>query len=246
MNKLIDVSAHNGLIDWQKVKKSGIDGVIIRTGFGQEHASQIDTRFEANYKGCKAVGLPVGVYHYSYAESAAEALLEAEFVLKLLKDKQLEYPVYFDIEEKSQVKLPKEVCDSIVTAFCSKLEKAGYWAGVYSFDGFFSSNLSTAIIQRFSAWVARVENIKPTYCKAYGMHQYSWKGFVSGIVGEVDLNYCFKDFPDLIKSKGLNGFTVKEDTYKITAVKAGLCRAEAVYKQKMFEAEGYTVEVVKE
>ena len=61
MTKLIDVSAHNGIIDWAKVKKSGIDGVIIRTGFGQEHASQIDTRFEANYKGCKAVGLPVGV-----------------------------------------------------------------------------------------------------------------------------------------------------------------------------------------
>ena len=246
MTKLIDVSAHNGIFDWVKVKKSGIDGVIIRTGFGQEHASQIDTRFEANYNGCKAVGLPVGVYHYSYAENATEALLEAEFVLKLLKDKQFEYPIYFDIEDKVHTKLSREICDSIVTAFCSKLEKAGYWSGVYSFDSFFATHLSTAIVQRYSAWVARVENVKPIHCKAYGMWQYSWKGFVSGISGEVDLNYCFKDFPALIKSKGLNGFTVKEDTYKITAVKAGLCRAEAVYKQKMFEAEGYTVEVVKE
>ena len=206
MTKLIDVSAHNGIIDWVKVKKSGIDGVIIRTGFGQEHASQIDTHFIDNYNGCKAVGLPVGVYHYSYATTAEGAALEADFVLKLLKGKQLEYPIYFDIEEKAQVKLPKEVCDEIVTAFCSKLEEAGYWAGVYSFDGFFSSNLSTAIIQRFSAWVARVENVKPTYCKAYGMHQYSWRGLIPGISGEVDMNYCYKDFPAIIKKAKLNGY----------------------------------------
>lgn len=238
MVKLIDVSAHNGVIDWQKVKNYGVQGVIIRTGFGQEHASQVDTRFEANYKGCKAVGLPVGVYHYSYAESAAEALLEADFVLKLLKGKQFEYPIYFDIEDSTQVKLPKEVCDSIVTAFCSKLEKSGYWAGVYSFDGFFSSNLSTAIIQRFSAWVARVENIKPTYCKAYGMHQYSWKGFVPGISGEVDMNYCYKDFPALIKDRKLNGF----DKCTITATKvAG--QAEAIVWRQRLEAEGYKVNI---
>ena len=165
-------------------------------------------------------------------------MLEAEFVLKLLKDKQLEYPVYFDIEEKAQVKLPKEVCDSIVTAFCSKLEKSGYWAGVYSFDSFFAANLSTAIVQKYTAWTARVENIKPTYCKAYGMHQYSWRGLIPGINCEVDMNYCFKDFPALIKGRKLNGF----DKCTITATKvAG--QAEAIVWKSRLEADGYTVNI---
>lgn len=240
--KLIDVSAHNGVVNWEKVKKSGVDGVIIRTGFGEEHPSQIDTRFEANYKGCKDVGLPVGAYHYSYATTPEEAEKEADFVIKLLKGKQFEYPIYFDIEDRVHVELSKETCDSIVIAFCSKLEKAGYWAGVYSFDGFFSSNLSTAIIQRFSAWVARVENVKPTFCKAYGMWQYSWKGFVPGIVGEVDMNYCYKDFPALIKSRGKNGFAV-EQTYTVTAVKGGISKAESIVRKTHLEADGYEVNI---
>lgn len=241
MVKLIDVSAHNGVIDWGKVKQSGINGAIIRTGFGEEHPSQIDKRFEANYSGAKAAGLPVGAYHYSYAETAEEAEKEADFVLKLLKDKQFEYPIYFDIEEKVHTTLSREVCDSIVTAFCSKLEKAGYWAGVYSFDSFFATHLSTAIVQRFTAWTARVENIKPTYCKAYGMWQYSWKGFVPGISGEVDLNYCFKDFPAMIKGRNLNGFI--EKTYTVTAVKAGICKGEAVVRKTHLENDGYTVNI---
>jgi GH25 family lysozyme M1 (1,4-beta-N-acetylmuramidase) len=241
MIKLIDVSAHNGVIDWAKVKNYGVQGAIIRTGFGEEHPSQIDTRFIANYKGCKAVGLPVGAYHYSYATTATDAAKEADFVLKLLKDKQFEYPIYFDIEDKVHTKLDKATCDSIVTAFCSRLEKAGYWAGVYSFDSFFATHLSTAIVQRFTAWVARVEDIKPTYCKQYGMHQYSWRGFVNGINGEVDLNYCFKDFPSMIKAKRLNGFT---DTYKLTAVKGDLTMAEAVVRKARLEADGYEVKII--
>jgi GH25 family lysozyme M1 (1,4-beta-N-acetylmuramidase) len=240
MTKLIDVSAHNGVIDWQKAKNYGVQGAIIRTGFGEEHPSQIDTRFIANYNGCKAVGLPVGAYHYSYATTAAEAEKEADFVIKLLADKQFEYPIYFDIEDKVHTKLDKATCDSIVTAFCSRLEKAGYWAGVYSFDSFFSTHLSTAIVQRFSAWVARVEDIKPTYCKQYGMHQYSWKGFVNGINGEVDLNYCYKDFPAMIKARGLNGFG---KTYTVTATRRGICKAEAVVRQAHLEADGYTVNI---
>jgi len=242
MVKLIDVSAHNGLIDWQKVKSYGVQGAIIRTGFGEEHPSQIDTRFIANYNGCKAVGLPVGAYHYSYATTAAEAENEADFVLKLLKGKQFEYPIYFDIEDKVHTKLDKATCDSIVTAFCSKLEKAGYWAGVYSFDSFFATHLSTAIVQRYSAWVARVENVKPIHCKAYGMWQYSWKGIVSGINGDVDLNYCYKDFPAMIKSKGLNGYSLTP-TYTVTATRSGICKAEAVVRQAHLEADGYTVNI---
>lgn len=202
----IDLSQHNGNVDFAKVAKSGVKFAILRTGYGRNIPKQRDKKFEAYYSGCKANGIPVGAYHYSYATTAAGAAEEAAFVLEILKGKKLEYPIYFDIEEKAQCKLPKAVCDEMVTTFCTILEKAGYFAGVYSFDSFFNSNLSTAIVQRFSAWAARVENIKPTSCKAYGMHQYSWKGKVDGCNGDVDMNYCYKDFPAVIKSKRLNGY----------------------------------------
>ena len=87
------------------------------------------------------------------------------------------------------------------------MEKAGYWCGVYSFDSFFASNLSADITKRYSAWSARVENIKPVSCKNVGMWQYSWKGSVLGISGDVDLDYAYKDYPAIIKTAGLNGFT---------------------------------------
>ena len=242
MVKLIDVSAHNGVIDWLKVKNYGVQGAIIRTGFGEEHPSQIDKRFIANYNGCKAVGLDVGAYHYSYAVTPEGAEQEADFMLEIIKGKQFEYPLFFDIEEKSQVALPKEVCTAIVQAFCGTLESAGYWAGVYSFDSFFGSNLDPTIQSRYSCWVARVENVKPVFCKSYSMWQYSWKGIVSGISGDVDLNYCYKDFPAMIKSKGLNGYSVTP-TYTVTATRSGICKAEAVVRQAHLEADGYTVNI---
>ena len=195
----------NGLIDWAKVKASGIYGVIIRAGYGRV-ISQKDSAFERNYAGALAAGLHIGAYWYSYAESAEVAMIEANVFMQVLKGKKFDLPVYFDIEEAKQVKLSKTICDGMVTEFCTTLEKAGYFAGVYSFDSFFNSNLSTAIVQRFSAWAARVENIKPTSCKAYGMHQYSWLGKVDGCNGDVDMNYCYKDFPAIIKAKKLNGY----------------------------------------
>ena len=232
MSKLIDVSQWNGMIDWAKVKKAGIDGAIIRTGFGRESASQIDKQFETNYKGAKAVGLNVGAYHYSYATTVADALLEADFVVKLLKGKQFEFPIYFDIEEKCHVALTKTECDNIVIAFCSKLEKAGYWCGVYSFDSFFFiAPLNSHCTAFYGVDSKRVENIKPTYCKAYGMWQYSWLGFVDGIKGEVDMNICYKDFPTTIKANRLNGFG-REETCTITAVKTGVTVSEGEKNKK--------------
>ncbi|HOC34819.1 MAG TPA: GH25 family lysozyme, partial [Ruminococcus flavefaciens] len=105
--KGIDVSVHNGNIDWGKVKADGIDFAILRAGYGRL-VSQKDERFEQNYAGAKAVGLPIGAYWYSYAMTPEEAELEADVFLSVIKGKRFEMPVYFDLEEKKQFDLGKE------------------------------------------------------------------------------------------------------------------------------------------
>lgn len=223
----IDVSQHNGYIDWGKVKASGqADFAILRCGFGREHPRQIDSRFERNYAECTRLGIPVGVYHYSYAGTAADAEKEAEFCLKLINGKKLAFPVWFDIEERSHVL--RGNCDDLVNAFCGKMENAGYWCGVYSFDSFFASNLSADITRRYSAWSARVENIKPINCKNVGMWQYSWKGSVLGISGDVDMNISYKDYPASIRKQRLNGFSADEkQRYKVSAIAENLTEEQA-------------------
>ena len=226
--KIIDVSKHNVINDWKKVKASGVDGVIIRAGYGR-HISQKDPTFEKYYYAAKAAGLNVGAYWYSYADSPVDANNEAEVFLTAIKGKQFELPVYFDIEEEKHVAMGKTMCTAMVDAFCSVLEAAGYFAGIYSFDSFFGGNLNAEVQKKYSCWVARVENVKPVYCKSYAMHQYTWKGVVKGISGAVDVSYCYKDFPTIIKKAELNGWK-KAVTYSVAA-KIGGCsaaRAESI------------------
>lgn len=219
--KIIDVSKHNVVTDWAKVKASGVTGVIIRAGYGRV-ISQKDKTFEDYYAGAVKAGLNVGAYWYSYAKTPAEAKTEAAVFLEAIKGKKFDLPVYFDIEEESHVALGKTVCTAMAEAFCSTMEAAGYFAGVYSFDSFFASNLTEAIQQKYSCWVARVENVPPKCCKTFGMHQYTWKGSVSGISGAVDVSYCYKDFPAIIKGAGLNGYAKDNTKFTVTATKSGL------------------------
>ena len=198
----IDVSAHQGKIDWTKVKT---DFAILRAGYGKE-ISQKDAQFEANYEGAKAAGIPVGVYWYSYAMTPEEAQKEAEVCLEVIKDKQFEYPIYFDVEEEKQLKLGKEKVSAIILAFLEKVEAAGYWVGLYMSASPLSDLVTDSIRNRFAVWVANVGVQKPDYSGAYGMWQYSWKGKLDGISGDVDLDYCYTDYPAQIKAKGLNGY----------------------------------------
>ncbi len=221
--KGIDVSKHNGTIDWSKVSKE-VDFAILRAGYGKV-TGQKDIKFEYNYEQAKKYGVPIGAYHYSYATSVAEAQQEADVLLQWLEGKKFEFPIYFDIEEKKQAALPKATCTAMVNAFCKKLEAAGYWVGVYSYDSFFTSNLDSSIQTAYACWVARVENVQPTYCKKYGIWQYSWKGSVSGIVGDVDMNYCYIDYPTAIKKAKLNGY--KDKLYTVTGVQEHVNEAKA-------------------
>lgn len=198
----IDISTHNGFIDWGKVKASGqADFAILRCGFGREHPRQVDRQFERNYAECTRLGIPVGVYHYSYAISPEDAEKEAEFCLKLIKGKKLQMPVWYDIEEKSHVQ--RGNCDDIAKAFCGRLEAAGYFVGVYTFDSFARTNLSDKTKKRYAMWIARIGS-EPKYSD-YGIHQYSWKGKIPGISGDVDMNFCKLNYPGVIVGKHFNG-----------------------------------------
>lgn len=213
----IDLSKHNGTVDWDKIKSDNkVDFAIIRTGFGKFHPSQRDPQFERNYEGAKRVGIPVGCYHYSYALSVEQAEQEAEFVLDIIKGKQFEYPIYFDIEEKTQEQLSMELCGKMIVAFCSKLEAAGYWAGFYSYDSFFKTNVPDNIEKRYAVWVARL-GAKPQHATAYQMWQYSWTGNIKGSSEKTDLNVCYVDYPSMIKKAGKNGYGKTTNKYKITA-----------------------------
>lgn len=241
--KGIDVSKHNGNIDWGTVKTSGVDFAIIRAGYGRL-TTQKDIKFEANYKGAKAAGIPVGAYWYSYAQNTAEAILEAKACLEVIKGKKFDFPIYFDIEESSQVKLGKAVCTKIVQAFCQELENAGYFVGVYSFNSFFQTNLEDEIRKRYATWIARTPKnddgktiVAPSYnC---GIHQYSFKGKINGISGDVDLNKCDTNYPELIRRKKLNGY----ESYRVTAEKSNLSDSDASEIKKKCEALGMTVKI---
>ncbi len=228
--KGIDVSEHQGEINWEKVKAAGIQFAMLRAGFGEENSKQIDEQFERNYRECKRLGIPVGAFHYSYAFSVEEAEKELEFFLKLLSGKQFEYPVCYDVEDVKYVhpqlgitqdKLPKKVPTDMIITFCGGLEKAGYYAALYSNPDWLYNRLERERLTRFDLWLAEWRTVKK-YPYACGIWQYSKRGRVDGISGDVDLDYAYKDYPTIIKNKGLNGFGKAEPKYIVTAVKSGL------------------------
>ena len=223
--KGIDVSVHNGDIDWGKVKADGIDFAILRAGYGRL-ASQKDERFEQNYAGAKAAGIPIGAYWYSYAMTPEEAELEADVFLSVIKGKQFEMPVYFDLEEKKQFDLGKEQVSAIMRAFLKKVESAGYFVGLYGSASSLTTHTADDIKSWYTIWLAHWVD-QTNYSGAYGIWQHSEKGKVAGINGNVDLDICYKDFPTIIKGKGLNGWGKASpppvpDEKKIPDKKAGV------------------------
>lgn len=204
--KGIDVSKWQGNIDWYKVKNSGIDFAILREGYGRENPNQIDKKFEQNYKGAKEAGVKVGVYHYSYADGVNDAKKEAEFCLKNIKGKQFEYPICFDIEDSEMLVLSNRARTDIVKAFCETIENAGYYAMVYCNLNWLNNYLFKGeILGRFDLWLAQWSGSQPS--ESCGIWQFSESGKVNGVSGNVDLDVAYKNYPEIMKAKGLNGFS---------------------------------------
>lgn len=219
MKKGIDVSQWQGDINWSTVKA---DFAILRAGYGKVK-SQIDTKFEQNYRNAKAVGMPLGAYWYSYAKSPDEAREEAKVFIDIIRDKQFEYPVYFDVEEGSVLKLGTNAVSNIISAFCNEMEKAGYFVGLYMSASPLTTYVTQAVRDRYAIWVAHYGVSKPSYSGQYGMWQYSSTGRVGGINGNVDVDECYVDYPALIKAKGKNGFeklkpVVKPEELKLKTI----------------------------
>ena len=210
----IDLSHHNIVTNWNEVAKN-VDFVIIRAGYGKEF-SQIDKKFEEYYAECKKRKIPVGCYWYSYAKSKADAEKEAEVFLKTIKGKQFEFPVYYDVEEYDIFKLGKKAVSEIIFTFCDTIEKAGYFTGFYSNPNFLHNVINDVVKNRFILWLAHWDTSTP-YCN-YSIWQKSAKGKISGINGDVDIDFCKTDFTAQIKALGLNGFS-KTETKAETEIK---------------------------
>ena len=218
--KGIDVSHHQGIIDWQKVKDSGVQFALIRACFGWDNDEQIDKQFAANVSGCEDVGLSYGLWHYSYATCAADARREAAFFLRVIKGCKPLFPVHFDFEEAFQVGGSKKGITyegyspekqlQTIEAFLKEVEAAGYYGGIYMSASPLQRLLRYAPdrISRYDAWVAHVNAAKPSYSGAYGIWQHSWKGSIPGISGDVDLDYAYRDYPTIIRRAGLNGWKI--------------------------------------
>lgn len=192
MQRGIDVSYYNGSIDWNAVRGNGIEFAIIRAGFGM-YDNQKDRRFDENYSGATAVGLPVGAYWYSYAKTVQEAEREADTCLRALASRTLSLPVYFDIEDKSQENLSREQITSLCTRFCEKIQQNGYRAGVYANTDWFLNRIDIGKIDEYSKWLADYrQNYNTTLPR--DIHQYTSSGRVAGINGAVDLNNSLIDF----------------------------------------------------
>ena len=192
--KGIDVSAWQYSINWNEVKKSGVDFAIIRTGYGGEAwDEQTDKYFESNLSGAKANGIKVGVYHFSYATTVDMAVQEARMCLNILNGRNLDYPVYIDIEDNSQLSLPNDLLCDIVTTFCNIIQSAGYRAGIYSSPYVYENKLTSPKLDSYEKWVAHWGVDTPRYYKPFGVWQFG-SGPISGIGGDVDLDYSYKDY----------------------------------------------------
>ena len=203
---LIDVSEHQGKIDWEKVKPQ-IDGAILRCGYGSDYTNQDDEQFKRNADECTRLGIPFGVYLYSYADSIEKAKSEAAHVLRLIKGYKLSYPVYLDLEESGT----SEGAVERVIVFGDIIEKAGYWCGIYANLYWWEMILKKGL-ERFTKWVAQY-NVACEYDGAnLDIWQYSSKGRIDGIGGNVDMNECYRDLPGEI----LGGKTVTQAAAKKT------------------------------
>ena len=191
-SKGIDVSKHNGTIDWNAVKNDGVDFAIIRCGYrgSSSGALVIDPLYYTNMAGAQSAGISTGVYFFTQAVNEAEAVEEASMVLELLSGYSLQMPVYLDVEKSNGRgdAISVEERNAVCRAFLSTIKNAGYTTGIYSNKLWFENRISTASFLDNQIWLAQYVDI-PTYgATRYDMWQYTSKGHVAGISGNVDMN----------------------------------------------------------
>lgn len=213
--KGIDVSKWNGAINWQKAKNE-IDFAILKV---TKKNNNIEESFMNNYEGCKVNNIPVGVYKYVYATGIKTARDEGQAIVNALKGKSVECGVWLDIEDKSLAILSKETLNSIIITMANILESNGYYVGIYCNKDWYYNKLDYKYLsERYPFWIARYplndkgilnidSKLNPKdYAKAW---QYSSKGNINGIKGNVDLNVAFVDLSQLMTTRKINEYFPK-------------------------------------
>ena len=192
----IDVSSHQGNIDWASVKAAGINFAIIRVGYrgSQTGALVEDSCFKKNIQGATANGINVGVYFFTQATTEAEAVEEASMALTLCSGYNLSYPIFVDTENGSGAArangLDKGTRTACVAAFCKTIANGGRKAGVYASKSWYNNKIDASAFSNYFIWVAQY-NTTCNYKGKYNMWQYSSKGSVPGIKGNVDVNIAY-------------------------------------------------------
>ena len=191
ISKGIDVSEWQGNIDWNRVKNTDVEFAIIRCGFAGNYSKYDDKKFVRNVKECQRLGIPFGVYLYSYAQDVEDAKDEANHTLRLLQGLNLSYPVFYDLEENSVMStVSKSTIAKVAETYVSMIKEAGYNCGVYANLYWFNNYLTDPYFDSVMKWVAQY-NVECNYQKYYSMWQGTSRGYVDGIAGNVDINVTF-------------------------------------------------------
>ena len=196
----IDLSGWDETVYWD-ILKTEVKFVILRAGIG---AGGTDAVYESYYKKCKEIGMPVGAYWYAKATTVKGAQQEANYFLQRLKGKKFEYPIYYDVEHQPIFQTGKTNVSNMLKAFCTILEQNGYYCGVYSSKNYLENYFTSEVLNRYDIWLAHYTS--STIYKGNLMWQFCEDGRLKGKPGDCDLNYCYYDYPTLIKTKHFNGY----------------------------------------
>ena len=214
--KGVDISYANGNIDLSKVKAAGYDYVMIRCGYGSDLLTQDDAQFDANVRKAESLGLPWGVYLYSYATCKAEALSEVQHVKRLLKGKKPTMPIALDVEDSAYYTrhgcFNKATITEVVRTFIEGIRKAGYYPMIYTGIYWLAEYIDKSVYMSCDLWIAQWNHTCQYTGDNLGMWQYGGEvnylesNSISG-VGVIDKDICYRDYPTIIKNGGYNGWT---------------------------------------
>lgn len=220
MRHIVDVSRWQGRIDWNKVKASGlVSGVMLKTVSTNRKLSKrkdglyVDPTFERNYAECKRLGIPVGVYYYTYATDKEMADAELSLLKTALTGKTFELPIGVDVEDNKLRKLGKQALTDLTAYALATVERWGFYAMLYTGLHFAQTKLymGGAALRKYDVWLARYPRDKsktkpedkPKTDFSFGMWQYTSTASVPGVSGNVDLSHAYKDYAAIIAKKGL-------------------------------------------
>ena len=241
----IDVSEHNGIINWDLVK-SQVNFAILRLGWiGNKDNHTLDKQFEKNYAECKRLGIPAGVYVYCYCNSEETAKAGANWTMKMLQGKNIELPVYLDMEDDTVKYCGRDKLTNMCIAFNTIIEQSGKWAGVYANQNWFNNYLNKEELKRrYTCWIASYKNGVDCYKGEYDIWQNSSSGRINGISGNVDTNYMYRDLVAEIGNKSVSQPQPTKSINEIVAeVLAGKWGNGEDRKNKLRQA-GYNYETI--